>query len=140
MLQARRSTTFTEERAPIGDAALSRLYRASSAEIAEIVTALPDDVRVRLVAFCYARAHLRQIGLEIATHCDDGALIRHAGAALGRSLVELRQQRQPDGHTGADLGRVRAKVTLATAADMRRREPRFEETEEFDNVHILQTT
>ena len=139
MLQAKRSTTFTEERAPIGDAALSRLYRANPSEIAEIVTALPDDVRVRLVAFCYARAHLRPIGLEIATHCDDGALIRHAGAALGRSLVELRQQRQSDDQSGTDAGRARVKVTLATAADMRRREPRFEETDEFDNVHILQT-
>ena len=140
MLQAQRSTTFTEERAPIGDADLSLLYRASPSEIAEIALALPEDVRVRLVAFCYARAHLRQIGLEIAKHCSDGALIQHAGAALGRSLVEIRRQRQADGQSGADLGRTRVKVTLATAADMQRRQPRFEETEEFDNVHVLQIT
>ena len=120
MLQARRSTVSTEEGAPVGDVILSRLYRAATHEIADIVLAIPDEVRAQLAGFCYARAHLRSIGREIGVHCDDAMLMSHAGAALGRSLIAAKRQAQNDSF-GTSSHSMRPKVTLASAADMRRK-------------------
>ncbi len=126
MLAARRSANSVEEGAPVGDAVLSRLYRGDVDEIAGIVSALPQDVRARLAAFCYGRTHLRTIGREIAAHCDEQSLKHYAGAALGQSLIEAKRLRQADSF-GASPTFSRPKVSLATAAHMRRREPMIDD-------------
>ena len=121
MLQARRSEVPASG-APVGDAVLSRLYRADAAGIAEIAAGLSRETRAQLAGFCFARAHLRSIGREIARHCDDAALLHCVGGAFGACLVEAKRNDADVAEAqGARAGRPR--VTLASAADMRRREP-----------------
>src|SRR4051794_20141699 len=55
-----------EPSAPISDAVLARLYRADGDEVRAIAEGLPMPTRVDLALFCYARVHLREIGLQIA--------------------------------------------------------------------------
>ena len=133
MLQARRSSVSMEEGALVGDAILSRLYRAEPDEIASIVETLPVDVRARLAAFCYARAHLRTIGREIAAQCDEPSLTQHAGVALGRSIIEARRLRDTE-TSGVENSRGRPNVSLATAADMRRRETATDDAEDVEET------
>ena len=135
MLQAQRSSVSMEEGAPVGDVILSRLYRAKSDEIASIVKTLPVDVRARLAAFCYARAHLRTIGREIAAQCDESSLRQHAGVALGRSIIEARRLRELE-TSGVENSRGRANVSLATAADMRRKETVTDDAEDLEESGV----
>ena len=122
MLAARRSSISIEEGAPVSDAILSRLYRADINEIAGIVLPLPEGVRARLAAFCYGRAHLRKIGGEIAAHCDEVQLTHHVGAVVARSMIEAIRLPRTESF-GMTPAYSRPKVSVATAGDMRRREP-----------------
>lgn len=116
--QARIVALSTEDRAPVGDVLLSRLYRAEPAEIPGLVDGLEISVRVGLAVYCHARAHLRAMARVIASCCSDSDLLRYAGPAVGASLIDARRLGADERH-GSPPGRP--KVTLATKADMTRR-------------------
>ena len=127
-IQSRRFQAADDTACPVSDGTLSRLYRSSNdmAGVRAIALELPDDVRAKLAVFCYSRAHLREIGREVAAQCNENILIAHAGAGLGSSLVSS---------AGADAresgsGRSSRKITLATAQDMRARAP-FESADDL---------
>ena len=115
--QQRRLPSSDETTCPVSDVVLSRLYRAESGEVTRIALELSDDVRARLSIFCYSRAHLRKIGAEVAAACDPATISLHAGPTLGASIVAARMSAMPKVFSSTG----RARVTLATADDMRRR-------------------
>ena len=116
--QARIVALSTEDRAPVGDVLLSRLYRATPSEIPGLVAGLQVHTRVGLAVYCHARAHLRAIARVIASSCSDSDLVRYAGPAIGASLIDARRPGGEDRHGGQP---ARPRVTLATKADMTRR-------------------
>lgn len=100
---------------PVSLDILGRLYRADSAAIADMVSLLPEDRRARLAMFCYARAHLRELGLTIAESCNETRLAELAGV-LGQVLAA--QCRAKVRTFGADFGSrivARPKISLAGA-------------------------
>ncbi len=115
-----------DDAAPVTDVLLSRLYRAGPDEIASVVSPLSNEARAGLAGFCYGRAHLREIGREIATLCDDADLRRYAGGALGACLVEAKRAPVNDRFGADPLRPGRPKVRLASAADMKRPMPPLE--------------
>ena len=54
----------------VTDELVGRVYRAGPKRAGEEVAALSAAERANLAAFCYARAHLHEIGLVIAALCD----------------------------------------------------------------------
>jgi len=54
------------EGCPVPDELIGRLYISPIQEIDNIVSQLPPGPRGSLAAFCYSRAHLRDIGLVLA--------------------------------------------------------------------------
>ena len=128
--QAQRSSISMEERPPVTDAVMAHLYRADLSEVGEIANTLPGDVRAKLAAFCYSRAHLRAIGRVVAARCDDLSLLRSVGGAVGACLIDAKKASERELHDLSGM-RGRPKVTLATAADMRRRFP-IEAVEDID--------
>lgn len=53
----------------------------------EATTHLPSEQRAELALFCYARAHLREKGLAIATLCGTGDLIARSSIEIAASLI-----------------------------------------------------
>jgi len=95
---------------PVTDELIGRLYRSSQHEIHDVVAALPMSRRAKLAAFCYCRAHLRDIGMAIAATCDLETLMT-AGGRAGNFLYE--QSRElPTEERPRSVSR-HAKVTLA---------------------------
>jgi hypothetical protein len=89
---------------------IERLYRAGEGAVAEVTAALSPHQRASLAVYCYRRSHLHQVGLALAATCDQYALTRVLGTALGSALfLQARETRTP-----APAG-SRAKVTLAKA-------------------------
>jgi hypothetical protein len=74
-----------EEYCPVSDQVLGQLYRVSPHGLDELVASVPAKTRAALALYCYGRAHLRSIGLAIATRCDEFELQNlggHAGVVL----------------------------------------------------------
>ena len=71
---------------PVSLDALGGLYRADRDTVLETVRDLPEEKRVRLALFCYNRAHLRDLGLTIASSVDPGRLGELAGT-MGEVLA-----------------------------------------------------
>jgi hypothetical protein len=105
-----RAQASNEAGCPVSDAIISRLYRADDVDIRAIASELPEATRAELALFCYARAHLRNIGRQIAEACDRETLIRagNLGLALAQRRIEP-----------AERMRSFSKVTLATREDMK---------------------
>jgi hypothetical protein len=72
---------------PVADELIGRLYRSPQHGINELVSGLSTSRRGSLAAFCYGRAHLRDIGLAIAATCDLETLVV-AGGRAGNFLFE----------------------------------------------------
>ena len=95
---------------PVTEEFIGRLYRSSRHEIHAVVAALPMARRAQLAAFCYCRAHLRDIAMAIAATCDLETLMT-AGGRAGNFLFE--QSRElPNEERPRSVSR-HAKVTLA---------------------------
>ena len=82
------------EGCPVPEELIGRLYVSSIQEIDSIVSQLPPGPRGSLAAFCYSRAHLRDIGLAIAATCDLETLV-DAGGRAGTNLFESRASGRP---------------------------------------------
>lgn len=120
---AARVSASSEDDGPVSYSLMSQLYRATTDEIPALVDDLPIGARAQLAVFCYSRAHLRAAGRVIAARCDDTALLRAAGPGIGKSLIEAKRADALDRFGVSGESHSRPKVTLATAADMRRRAP-----------------
>jgi len=100
---------------PVSEELLGRLYRAGPSGADETTSSLSPQQRASLAAFCYARAHLHEIGLAIAAICDQHSLIEAAGKA-GSALYAQSRNRVPAQATPAVKKRA---ITLATLAPLR---------------------
>jgi hypothetical protein len=107
-------STQDPEDCPVPDAIIGQLYRSPERALADVLT-FPDDQKGRLAAFCYGRAHLRDIGLSIAATCDLGTLIDAAGFA-GHTIFAQSRERPQAIVSRASIGR--RPVTLACSAGM----------------------
>ena len=99
-----------DEVCPVPDELIGRLYRCSQHDITELVSGLSSSRRGSLAAFCYGRAHLRDIGLAIAATCDLETLVV-AGGRAGNFLFD--QSRELPSAEKARSGSKQAKVSLA---------------------------
>jgi hypothetical protein len=72
---------------PVSDELIGQLYRSSHHGIHELISGLSVGRRASLAAFCYGRAHLRNIGLAVAATCDLETLVV-AGGRAGNFLFE----------------------------------------------------
>jgi len=95
---------------PVPDELIGQLYRSSQHDINALVAGLSSHRRGSLAAFCYGRAHLRDIGLAIAATCDLETLVT-AGGRAGNFIFE--QSRELPNVEKARSGSKQAKVTLA---------------------------
>jgi hypothetical protein len=95
---------------PVPDELIGRLYRSPQHGINELVAGLSTSHRGSLAAFCYGRAHLRDIGLAIAATCDLETLVV-AGGRAGNFLFE--QSRELPNEEKPRSSSKQAKVSLA---------------------------
>ena len=94
--------------------ALTRLYRAASQSVSEIVADLTASERAKLAVFCYGRVHLNTVGLAIAATCDlDHLVVAAQSTTAGRTIFT--QSREATSAEKPLPGR-RAPVSLATSA------------------------
>src|SRR6516165_12798636 len=66
---------------PVPAEFIGRLYHSPQHGVSELVSGLSSARRGSLAAFCYGRAHLRDIGLAIAATCDLETLVAVGGRA-----------------------------------------------------------
>ena len=94
--------------------ALTRLYRAASQSVSEIVADLTASERAKLAVFCYGRVHLNTIGLAIAATCDlDHLVVATQSTTAGRAIfAQSREGRS----AGNPLPGRRAPVSLAATS------------------------
>ena len=100
-----------EEHCPVPEDVLGQLYRANSHGLHELVATVPVETRAMLALYCYQRAHLRSIGLAIATSCEQHELETFGGKA-GQALFEKAREAPIESPTSHYL--ERRKVTLST--------------------------
>jgi hypothetical protein len=102
-----------EPACPIPLELLALLLRSPDERVVETVRELSPQHRATLATYCAGRAHMRRIGLVIATQCSEHALWEVAGR-VGLALFEQSQdQASFDRETGATAKR---KVSLARVA------------------------
>jgi len=95
---------------PVPAELIGRLYHCPQHGVSELVSGLSNARRGSLAAFCYGRAHLRDIGLAIAATCDLETLVE-AGGRAGMFLFE--QSRELPQGDKPRTGSKQAKVSLA---------------------------
>ena len=100
----------------VTDELVGRVYRAGPKRAGEEVAALSAAERANLAAFCYARAHLHEIGLVIAADCGLRELLDAAGTA--GSVLYAQSRSYAAAPETAPVTRKRA-ISLARFAPMR---------------------
>src|SRR5262245_18861070 len=100
----------------VSDELVGRVYRAGPRRVGEEVAALSAAERAHLAAFCYARAHLHEIGLAIAADCELRELLDAAGKA--GAMLHAQSRNHVLASDAAPVTRKRA-VSLARFAPMR---------------------
>jgi hypothetical protein len=100
----------------VSDELVGRVYRAGAKRAGEEVAALSAAERANLAAFCYARAHLHEIGLAIAVGCELRELLDAAGNA--GAMLHAQSRNHVFAADAAPVTRKRA-VSLARFAPMR---------------------
>ncbi|HEY8441408.1 MAG TPA: hypothetical protein VIK79_08170 [Xanthobacteraceae bacterium] len=98
------------EDCPVAEEFIGRLYRAPTHRISELVSELSELDRGSLAAFCYGRAHLREIGYAIAATCDLETLVS-IGGRVGSFLFDLSRERPEEEKAPSHY--KQAKVSLA---------------------------
>ena len=93
------------------DALVGRLYRADEQTILAVIAPLAPRQRAGLAAFCYRKSHLHDVGLTIASTCDQITLIQVLGTAVGTILSTQAHARKVAVDRVA--GSQRPKITLA---------------------------
>jgi hypothetical protein len=94
--------------------ALTRLYRAASQSVSEIVAELSASERAKLAVFCYGRVHLNAVGLAVAATCDlDHLVVAAQSSTAGRTIFTQSRETVP---ADRPLPGRRPQVSLATSA------------------------
>ena len=97
--------------------ALTRLYRAATQSVSDIVADLSASERARLAVFCYGRVHLNAVGLAIAATCDlDHLVVAAQSATAGRTIFT--QSRETTSADKPLTGR-RPQISLAKSAGLK---------------------
>src|SRR5262245_19357395 len=96
----------------ISEELVGRLYRATEQSVLDMLPDLSVEDRAYLAMYCYRKSHLHRVGLAIAKTCDEVALVRTWGNALGLALYA--QSREPAPEALRAPGPQRPKVTLAS--------------------------
>jgi len=99
-----------DDACPVPPEFIGRLYHSPQHGVSELVAGLSSARRGSLAAFCYGRAHLRDIGLAIAATCDLETLVE-AGGRAGMFLFE--QSRELPQEDKQRTGPRQVKVSLA---------------------------
>ncbi|KAB0678101.1 hypothetical protein [Aureimonas leprariae] len=102
-----------EPTSPVPLDVLSLLMRSEEARVAEIVRQLSGGQRAALAVYCFARAHMRSLGLQIARHCEGRTLVA-VGGPMGQTMAD-----QVESGEAFDVGPYqhgKRKVTLARFA------------------------
>jgi hypothetical protein len=102
-----------EERCPVPNEVIGRLYRAAESSVREIAATLLPAQQAELALFCYGRAHLREIGLTIAASCDRDTLMAAAHSAAAGEVIFAQSREGARRSEGPARGR-RAGITLAS--------------------------
>jgi hypothetical protein len=76
-----RPQTIDESDCPVPLTTLGAIYRSDSETVDTIVAGIPPRTRARLAAYLYGKSHLHEIGLRIASTCEETDLIQVAGNA-----------------------------------------------------------
>jgi hypothetical protein len=69
------------ETCPVTDDILKKLLDSALNATAEITGQWPAAQRAAMAVYCYRRAHLRRLGLQLAAQCEQSDLVREAGTA-----------------------------------------------------------
>lgn len=101
-----------EEICPVPEHVLGQLYRSSPHGLDDLVAGVPARTRAMLALYCYQRRHLRDLGISVASRCDEFDLQDVGGFAGG---VLFRQSRQAPARTATPSHfQGRQRVTLST--------------------------
>ncbi|MBB3952976.1 hypothetical protein [Aureimonas jatrophae] len=76
-----------EAACPVDLELLGLLLRSPEKRVAEVVDAQEPSRRAALAAFCFGRAHMRDLAVQIARRCSAETLRRHGGL-VGELLIE----------------------------------------------------
>lgn len=93
--------------------ALTRLYRAATEAVGDIVANLSHSERAKLAVFCYGRAHLNATGLTIAAQCDLDHLVAASNSATAGQTLYTQSREVSLPIDKPAYGR-RSPITLAT--------------------------
>jgi len=103
---------FENDACPVEDDLLGRLYRADGNGLQALVSTVSGDLRAMLALYCYRRSHLHELGISIASSCDERDLVS-AGGRAGQTLFMLSRQAPVMRPTTAS--QQRRSITLSTA-------------------------
>jgi hypothetical protein len=107
------SSASDNDPCPVTDDKLGELYRASKDGLPLLITTVSPDVRAALALYCYRRAHLNEIGLAVASTCEERDLVVWGGTA-GAALFARSREAASTVTLGSRA--TRQKITLATGA------------------------
>jgi hypothetical protein len=99
---------------PVTDDLLGALYRSSKDGLPELIATVSPEVRAALACYCYRRAHLKAIGLAVASTCNERDLVRWGGTA-GAALYARSREKPPTAAAPSQYA-VRQRITLASGA------------------------
>ncbi|WP_156386647.1 hypothetical protein [Aureimonas sp. Leaf454] len=99
--------------APINLETLGLLLRSTEERVHSVVRSLKPLERARLAVFCVGRCHMRQLGLTIASQCDEQSLWQVAGQ-LGATIYD--QSHDAENFDRGPSSQHRKPVTLARLA------------------------
>jgi hypothetical protein len=95
----------------ISEEIIGHLHGATEDTVLELVAAFQANRRASLAMHCYRKAHLRQIGLTIASTCDLSTLVRVCGPLRGEAIFAQSRVRP-----NKPRGRGRSRPSLACSA------------------------
>ena len=102
-----------EAACPVPLELLALLLRSEEERVAVTVATLPMAQRAALATFCFSRCHMRDLGIQVASLCDEPALRAYAGTA-GEALFDY--SRNPMTFDTDPTPIHKRKVTLARVA------------------------
>jgi len=114
---------------PVPDDQLGELYRASKEGLPRLIATVSPKVRAALALYCYRRAHLRGVGLAVASTCEKHDLVAWGGA-VGAALFARSRESAAEVPAAAP-GWTRQKITLASG-NLRKSLPIDEEPDDVD--------
>ena len=102
-----------EARCPVAVDLLALLLRSDETRVADLVGTLPLTQRAALAAFCYSRSHMRNLGFQIASTCDEKSL-KVADGSVWQALVAY--SRGSSTFDSEPKSRFKRGITLARSA------------------------